>query len=66
MAQIPEGTPGKSILLPGRIEVSVAESPASSREGVRYASLIDSVWATLQIWLLVREGPLLEQVFITK
>lgn len=44
----------------------MAASPASSRVGVRYASLIDSVWATLQIWLLVMKGPLLERVFITK
>lgn len=46
--------------------VSMELSPASSRVEVRYSSLIYSVWAILHTWLLVMEGSLLGQVFITR
>lgn len=41
-------------------------SPASTRVGVKYISLIYSVCATLHIWLLVMEDSLVERVFITR
>jgi hypothetical protein len=62
----PRGNPREGHSLPGGIAVSMELSPASTRVGVKYISLIYSVCATLHIWLLVMEDSLVERVFITR